>query len=134
MVHPSGTSLHLIADLEQCSGLDHVDLIADVLREAAIVAGGTLIDLRLHHFGPGMGVTGVALLAESHISIHTWPECGTAAVDLFVCGLQANAEKGLEVIRQRLGGTIGLKQSIDRLGGVDKFTEAPSGVLDHSCS
>jgi len=115
MMHPAGTSLHLIADIEQCSGLGDVELIADILREAATAAGATLIDLRLHHFGPGMGVTGVALLAESHISIHTWPECGTAAVDLFVCGLQADAEKGLEVIRSRLRGTIGLKQSIERL-------------------
>lgn len=115
MAHPSGSSLHLIADIEQCSGLGDVDLIADILREAAIVAGGTLIDLRLHHFGPEMGVTGVALLAESHISIHTWPEWGTAAVDLFVCGLQADAEQGLELIRNRMGGTISLKQSIERL-------------------
>jgi S-adenosylmethionine decarboxylase proenzyme, Bacillus form len=115
MAHPPGTSLHLIADIEQCSGLDDVALVADILREAATAAGGTLIDLRLHHFGPGMGVTGVVLLAESHISIHTWPECGTAAVDLFVCGLQANAEMGLELIRKRLGGIIGLKQSIKRL-------------------
>jgi S-adenosylmethionine decarboxylase len=115
MAHPSGTSLHLIADIEHCSGLGDVNLIADILSEAARAAGATLIDLRLHHFGPGMGITGVAILAESHISIHTWPECGTAAVDLFVCGLQANAEMGLELIRKRLGGIIGLKQSIRRL-------------------
>ncbi len=121
MAHPAGASLHLIADIEQCGGLGDVDLIADILREAAVVAGATLIDLRLHHFGPGMGVTGVAILAESHISIHTWPECGTAAVDLFVCGLQADAEKGLELIRKRLGGTISLKQSIERLTPPTRF-------------
>jgi S-adenosylmethionine decarboxylase len=115
MTHPAGSSLHLIADIEQCSGLGDVDLIATTLREAAAAAGATLIDIRLHHFGPGMGVTGVALLAESHISIHTWPECGTAAVDLFVCGLHADAERGLETIRKRLDGRIGLKRSIERL-------------------
>lgn len=116
MVHSPETSLHLIADIEQCRGLGDLDLIEATLREAAIAARVTVLGVHLHHFGPGMGITGVALLAESHISIHTWPEHGIAAVDLFVCGLQADAKAGLEVIRRRLEGRIRLEKSISRLG------------------
>ena len=116
MAHQPDTSLHLIADLAGCHGLGDLALVETALREAAEAAHATVLDIRLHHFGPGMGVTGVALLAESHISIHTWPEHGVAAVDLFVCGRQADAEAGLECIRARLGGRIGLKQAVRRLG------------------
>jgi S-adenosylmethionine decarboxylase len=56
------------------------------LTEVASVCGATLLDIRLHTFGENQGVTGVALLAESHISIHTWPESQFAAIDVFMCG------------------------------------------------
>jgi S-adenosylmethionine decarboxylase len=116
MAHSPDSSLHLIADLDHCRGLGDIALIETSLREAAQAARATLLDMRLHHFGPGMGVTGVALLAESHISIHTWPEHGIAAVDLFVCGREADAEAGLEVIRRRLQGRVRRKQAVRRLG------------------
>lgn len=115
MAHRPSTSLHLIADLQDCEDLGNIRLIEQTLREAATAARATLIDIRLHHFGPGMGVTGVALLAESHISIHTWPEDGVAAVDLFVCGEQADAEAGLDAICRRLKGRTSLKQVVERL-------------------
>ena len=77
---------HLIAELHGCSGLTDLGLIEKALTDAAAVAGAHLLELKLHAFGPGQGITGVALLAESHISIHTWPETGYAALDLFMCG------------------------------------------------
>jgi S-adenosylmethionine decarboxylase len=57
-----------------------------MLRDATTAAGATLLHVHLHHFGPGAGLSGVAVLAESHISIHTWPERGYAAIDVFMCG------------------------------------------------
>ncbi len=76
---------HLIIDLRGASRLDDVDFIERTLIEAAEVAGATLLHTHCHPFTGG-GVSGVAVLAESHISIHTWPEHGYAALDVFMCG------------------------------------------------
>ena len=89
---------HLIAELHGCSGLGDVALVEKALRDAAAAAGATLLEVKLHAFGPGQGVTGVALLAESHISIHTWPEHRYAAVDIFLCTQQQDLEAALAVI------------------------------------
>lgn len=80
------TGTHLLIDLFGCTGLDDVDVVERALRDAVMAAGATLLELRLHGFGVGQGVTGVAMLAESHISIHTWPERDYAAADIFLCG------------------------------------------------
>ncbi len=104
--HDPSTSLHLIADIAAAHGLDDLALIESVLREAATAARVTVLDVRLHHFGPGAGVTGVAILAESHISIHSWPEQGVAAIDIFVCGPVADARAALDVIVKRLDGRV----------------------------
>ena len=89
----SGISNHSRA--RASAPLDEVAPVEAMLRDAAEAAGATVLNVRLHHFGPGQGVTGVAILAESHISIHTWPEKDYAAVDIFMCGNcdPANAEK-----------------------------------------
>jgi S-adenosylmethionine decarboxylase proenzyme len=65
--------------------LDDVDRLRKIVREAASAGGCTLLDLCSHRFEPH-GATVVALLAESHISVHTWPEQGAAAADIFTCG------------------------------------------------
>jgi S-adenosylmethionine decarboxylase len=94
---------HLIADLFGCSGLDDQALIEAAMRAAVARIGATLIGLHLHGFGEGNGVTGVAMLAESHLSIHTWPEHGYAAIDLFVCGRDRDLAAGIALIGERLG-------------------------------
>ena len=77
---------HLLVEFWGAAGLDDVDRMGAALREAATAARATLLHLHVHHFGPGCGVTGIAVLAESHISIHSWPERGYAAIDVFMCG------------------------------------------------
>ncbi len=77
---------HLLIDLWEASGLDNPEAIDIALREAAIRAGATILHSHFHHFTPNGGVSGVVVLAESHISIHTWPERSFAAVDVFMCG------------------------------------------------
>lgn len=73
------------------------------------------MSVHVHAFGGDMGVTGIALLAESHISIHTWPETGEAAIDLFVCGKEVNAECGLAVIVENFAAVINQTFRIERL-------------------
>lgn len=90
---------HLLADFSAASGLDDKALIEQALRDAAMAAAARLLRIELHEFADGKGITGVALLAESHISIHTWPELGYAALDIFMCGA-ADPNLALAVLEQ----------------------------------
>ena len=90
--------VHLIVDLHGAQGLDDIDLIEATLRRAVDAARATLLHIHVHHFQPN-GVSGVAVLAESHISIHTWPDTGYAAVDVFMCG-KANPDACVPVLRE----------------------------------
>ncbi len=90
---------HLILDCWGASHLDELDTIEAALREAVDVSGATLLHIHLHHFTPNGGVSGVAVLAESHISIHTWPERNYAALDIFMCG-ETQPEKGIAVFEK----------------------------------
>jgi len=78
--------MHLLLDLWGARGLTDPAHIGTALREAALAAGATILHSHFHHFSPNGGVSGVIVLAESHISIHTWPERDFAAVDIFMCG------------------------------------------------
>jgi S-adenosylmethionine decarboxylase len=108
----SGT--HLLADLFGCTGLDDIDRVDAALRNAVVAGGATLLDLRLHGFGAGQGVTGVALLAESHISIHTWPERNYAAADIFLCGRRHDLDAALAALAAGLGAERCEEQRIAR--------------------
>jgi len=77
---------HLLIDIWGAARLDDPDHIDESLRAAAIATGATILHSHFHHFSPNGGVSGVVVLAESHISIHTWPERDFAALDIFVCG------------------------------------------------
>ncbi len=78
--------MHLLVDLWGARGLDEPTRIDAALRTAAEAAGATILHGHFHHFSPNGGVSGVLVLAESHISIHTWPERDFAAIDIFMCG------------------------------------------------
>jgi S-adenosylmethionine decarboxylase len=78
--------MHLLVDLWGASNLCDPDYIDRALREAAEAANATILHGHFHHFSPNGGVSGVLVLAESHISIHTWPERDFASIDIFMCG------------------------------------------------
>lgn len=88
---------HVLIDVREGTSLDDPAHLQAILRAAATAAGATILQAHFHHFGPGMGVTGVLMLAESHISIHTWPESGVAALDIFMCG-SARIDAAIAVI------------------------------------
>jgi len=90
---------HCILELYQCdySKLNDEAFIRTTITSSAKIAGATLINLVTHSFKP-QGVTGLALLAESHISIHTWPEIGYAAIDVFTCGDHTMPEKACKLL------------------------------------
>jgi S-adenosylmethionine decarboxylase len=94
---PFGT--HLLVDLHGISAARLGDgaALETLLRAAALAAGATVVGSHFHSFGGDFGVTGVVLLAESHVSIHTWPESAFAAVDLYLCG-NADPDRALEVL------------------------------------
>ncbi len=94
---------HCILELYDCdcARLDDEAFLRDTITTAAKRAGATLLNLITHRFEP-QGVTGLALLAESHISIHTWPESGYAAVDVFTCGDHTMPERACQVLWEEL--------------------------------
>ncbi len=77
---------HLILDLWDAERLDDVRHMESTLRACVETSGATLLHIHLHEFTPNGGISGVAVLAESHISVHTWPERRYAAFDVFMCG------------------------------------------------
>lgn len=90
---------HLLIDIWGAERLDDLPHVEETLAEAVRATGATLLNLDLHHFSPNNGVSGVAVLAESHMSIHTWPELGYAALDVFVCG-GCDPHKAVPVLRR----------------------------------
>ena len=89
--------IHLLLDLVGAKNLDNKDVIEQALRKSAEAAGATLLHIHLHQFTPN-GISGVAVLAESHISFHSWPDRGFAALDVFMCG-NTHPHKSIEIIR-----------------------------------
>ena len=95
---------HILVDLYECAPdlLNNVDHIARSMKTAAQAAGATIVDSTFHRFSPH-GVSGVLAIKESHLAIHTWPEHGFAAVDLFTCGEGIDPWRAYEVLKEVLG-------------------------------
>ena len=112
---PTPLGWHHLVELGGCdvAALDDVHRIEAALRAAAKAAGATVIDARFHKFAP-QGVSGVVLIAESHLSVHTWPEHAYAAVDLFTCGVTLDAEPAVALLQAALGATTVSRQAIPR--------------------
>ena len=109
---------HLLVELHDCDkeALNDLGFLRGVMLDAAISCGAVVLGDSFHHFSP-QGVSGVVIIAESHLSIHTWPEYGYAAVDVFTCGTSVQPEKAAEVLIEKLGSRN------------HSFVEIPRGVL-----
>lgn len=105
---------HVLIDLWDGSDFDDAKIIENALRAAVEACGATLLHIHLHEFSVNGGISGVAVLAESHISVHTWPEFNFAAFDVFMCGdcdplkavpvlKRTFAPKRVEVVEQMRG-------------------------------
>ena len=81
--------------------LNDDNFIGKIMQEAAVASGATVVKSVFHHFSPH-GVSGVVVIAESHLAIHTWPEYGYAAVDLFTCGDSVNPETAFDYLEVHL--------------------------------
>ena len=94
----------LLIELQDCDKevLNDLGFIRDAMVVAAVGCGATVLGESFHHFSP-QGVSGVVIIAESHLSIHTWPEYGYAAVDIFTCGTSVEPEKAVETLIEKLG-------------------------------
>ena len=95
--------------------LDDEDFVKEALREAAEAAGATLLGLITHKFEP-QGVTAVALLSESHLSLHSWPEYGYASIDAFTCGDHTNPEAACHSLKYAFKATHGSIRLLRREG------------------
>lgn len=95
---------HLIVDMYDARHLDDLPRMEQAFLDAVKAAGATLLHIHMHHFSPNGGISGVAVLAESHISVHTWPERNYAAFDVFMCGV-ARPELAVDVLRRAFAPT-----------------------------
>jgi len=95
---------HLLVELQDCDkeALNDLGFLREAMLTAAIDCGAEVLGDSFHRFSP-QGVSGVVIIAESHLSIHTWPEHGYAAVDIFTCGTTVRPEKAAEVLVEKLG-------------------------------
>ena len=93
---------HILFELRECPSelLDDSEFVVLALQVSAVHAKSKLIDINFHKFEP-QGVTALALLADSHISIHTWPEKGLAMCDIFTCGVDATPQMAVEYLSKQ---------------------------------
>ena len=94
---------HLLLDLKGCDPglLDDLEHVRQAMMGAAEEAGATVVGESFHKFDP-VGVTGIVAIAESHLCIHTWPEYGYAAADIFTCGKEFEPQRAADVLVERL--------------------------------
>lgn len=98
---------HILAEFYNCDSdvLNNKELVAQYMEEAAIAANATIVTSDFHMFSP-WGVSGVVVIQESHLAIHTWPEYGYAAIDLFTCGDDVNPWKSFEYLKEKFSAEI----------------------------
>jgi len=106
---------HLLLELYDCNTelLNHIKNIEEILIDAAKIVQATIIETSFHHFSP-YGVSGVVVIAESHLTIHTWPEYNYAALDIFTCDETMNIDKVVDFLRDKFSANKFEKKLIKR--------------------
>ena len=106
---------HLLLELKDCDKevLDNLEYLRICLCETAEKIGATVLNNVFHQFCP-QGVSGVVVIAESHLCVHTWPEYGYAAVDIFTCGTTIKPNDAIEILVEKLGARDYSAQEIER--------------------
>ena len=106
---------HLLLELKDCNPelLNDLSFIRQSMIETAQDVGATIVGESFHHFSP-QGVTGILAIAESHISIHTWPEYGYAAADIFSCGTSFRPREAANKLIEALACRIPERKEIER--------------------
>ena len=121
---------HLLVEYRGCANdiLDDPRRIEEALRRAAIAAGATIVGMVFHQFSP-QGVSGVVVVQESHLSIHTWPEEGYAAVDFYTCG-DCEPERAHELLVDALGASDWEMMKVARGGETMETSRTRAGAAD----
>ena len=111
---------HLLLELFSCDEkvLDDLSAIEGFMKEAARVSGATIVESVFHRFQPH-GISGVVVVAESHLAIHTWPEHGYAAVDFFTCGADIDYWRAHDYLKQAFAAEDSEVKEIERGGERD---------------
>ena len=106
---------HLLLDLAGApfATLDDPEVVRAALVDTVAAMGARVLGVHLHRLLP-QGISGVVVISESHLTIHTWPERGEAAVDLFTCGDAARARAAVAALVERLGATMSDLREISR--------------------
>lgn len=127
----SALGRHLLVELYECDPaiLDDVETVEQLMIGAAEVADATVIHTAFHHFSP-KGVSGVVVVQESHLAIHTWPELGFAAVDLFTCGDRMAPWKACEFLQKQLKAARRSTLEVDRGAELEVLPRHDSRHLD----
>jgi len=94
---------HVLTEFYGCKSkiLDDLETIKTLMEQAALFSGATIIDSRFHRFNP-FGISGVVIIAESHLAIHTWPECDYASIELYTCGTTVDPWKAYQYLKDHL--------------------------------
>lgn len=106
--------LHTLIELSGCNAsINNAEVMERALTETINALNATLIEYKIHTFSP-QGVTAVALLAESHLSLHSWPENNYLAVDFFTCGSTCNPEAAIQILEKYFEPQHVQQQTIER--------------------
>ncbi|HHT85640.1 MAG: adenosylmethionine decarboxylase [Bacillota bacterium] len=121
-----GLGRHVLAEVYGCGFdiLNDLDRIREILVSAALSAGAEVLETTFHRFSP-QGISGVVVISESHLAIHTWPELGYAAIDVFTCGSHVDPWVAMEAIIEEFGATSVTATEVKR-GVLLKSVEAAS--------